>query len=111
MRTWKIDISEKIKNNKTIFGISGRPLGNQQRKIWKIDQEEEQYEEIVIIIAPHILSISSSFFLGFLGKSVRKCGTREAFLQKYKFQCSSSIMVSVEEGIKDALREGSGLDI
>ena len=111
MKTWKIDVSQKIKNNKTIFGISGRPLGVQQRKIWKIDLEEQKYDEIVVYIPPHILSVSSSFFLGFLGKSVRKCGAREAFLEKYKFKCSSSIMSSVEEGIKDALREGSGLDV
>lgn len=111
MKTLKIDISEKIKNNKTIFGISGRPLGNQQRKVWKIDQEEDKYEEIVIIVPAQYLSVSSSFFLGFLGKSVRKCGSRDAFLQKFKFQCSPSIMASVEEGIKDALRDGSGLDI
>lgn len=106
----EIDITTGIKNRETIFGVSGRPLGQKQRKILEIEKIEEEYEAITVVVPSHILYMSSSFFLGLFGKSVRKYGGSTAFLTKYIFKCSKDIMVSVEEGIKDALVVGDGLD-
>ena len=106
----EIDVSTDIINKNDAFGISGRKTGQIQRRKKQIDLIEKKYDEIVIIVPENFYYASSSFFLGLLGKSVRKCGSREAFLNKFKFKCTEDVLLSVEEGIKDALRKGNGLN-
>lgn len=99
----KINLLDGIPGSKGIFAISGRELGYKQRKHFKIDKIEDDYDKIEIIIDEKILFMSSSFFLGMFGESVRKCGTKEKFKEKFIFKANSQLDNNIEDGINDAL--------
>ena len=81
-----INLVEGIPNSKKIFAISGRDLGFKQRKYHKLDELEENNDTIEIKVADNIIFLSSSFFLGMFGDSVRKCGSKEKFKEKFIFK-------------------------
>lgn len=99
----KINLIDGIPGSKDIFAISGRDLGYKQRKHHKIDKLEEINEQLEIDIDPKIIFMSSSFFLGMFGDSVRKCGTKEKFKEKFIFKANSQLNNNIEDGINDAL--------
>lgn len=92
------------KKSKEIFAISGRELGYKQRKYHKMNRIEDENEEICIYIDEKIIFMSSSFFLGMFGDSVRKCKTKEKFKKKFIFEANSQLDNNIEDGINDALK-------
>ena len=88
MKKTKIEINliDGIPGSKDIFAISGRELGYKQRKHHKIDNIEKEYDKIIINIDEKIIFMSSSFFLGMFGSSVRNCKTKEKFKETGKKQ-------------------------
>ncbi|MCI8498930.1 MAG: hypothetical protein HFG33_06040 [Bacilli bacterium] len=99
-----INLIEGIPNSKKIFAISGRDLGFKQRKYHKLDELEENNDIIEVKIADNIIFLSSSFFLGMFGDSVRKCGSKEKFKEKFIFKTNGQIESNIEDGINDALK-------
>lgn len=88
---------------------SGRPRGEKVRDTLGFENEESQMDEYLIQIPQDTDSIHTSFFLGLFGPSVRKCGTRDAFLKKFKFQAPEGVMEDIEDGILQALKKSSVL--
>lgn len=99
-----IDITKGLPNAKKLFAISGRDLGIQQRKRHNLDRLEDKETTIKIEIPENIIFLSSSFFLGMFGDSVRKYRTKEEFLKKYNFITSPELEPNIEDGINDALK-------
>ena len=106
----EINILDGIPNSNNIFAISGRDLGYKQRKSLRIDQLEEKFDNIEIYVPDNIVILSSSFFLGFLGESVRKCGSREKFKEKFIFKTNGRLDNNIEDGITDALNDTNPLE-
>ena len=92
-----IDLLEGIPNSKKIFAISGRDLGFKQRKHHKLDEVEDNNDKIEIKIAENIIFLSSSFFLGMFGESVRKCGSKEKFKEKFIFKTNGQNYFNLKE--------------
>lgn len=65
---------------------SGRNRGEALRERYKLDVKEDQAEIVEIVIPGTTYTVSSSFFLGLFGPSVRKCGSVDDFEQKYRFK-------------------------
>lgn len=84
--------------------ISGREVGQKQRKILKLDQRDEDGNDYIMIFPENIVAIATSFFLGVFGKSVRKLG-RDKFTLKYEFQCSETVRKNIIDGVYDALND------
>ena len=99
-----IDLLEGITNANKIHAISGRDLGIRQRNYHKLDLIEDNNDKIEIKISDNIIFLSSSFFLGMFGDSVRKCGNKEKFKEKFIFKSNSQIDSNIEDGINDALK-------
>lgn len=99
-----INILDGIPNAKKIFAISGRDLGFKQRKYHKLNELEDNNNIIEIKIEDNIIFLSSSFFLGMFGESVRKCGSKEKFKEKFIFKTNGQIESNIEDGINDALK-------
>ena len=78
MKTKIIELKDYIEDRKI---ISGRKNGIEIREKLKIEDLENNNDIIEIIIPDDILSFNSSYFLGMLGKSVRKYKSKEAFLK------------------------------
>ena len=94
-----IDLKQYIQNKKV---LSGRDNGINLRKKLEIDKKENENDEIKILIPKEVFALNSSYFLGWLGKSVRKLG-KEKCEKKYHFECNEVIKLNIEDGINDAL--------
>ena len=65
---------------------SGRGRGEALRAQYGLDAKEDKSEVVEVFIPSSAYTVSSSFFLGLFGPSVRKCGTVDSFEQKYRFK-------------------------
>lgn len=82
----------------------GRPNGEAARRHFKIELLEESGSFPIEVIFPDSArTITSSFFLGMFGNSVRVAGTQEAFLNRFKFKANSRIENEIKVAIQEAL--------
>ena len=65
---------------------SGRERGEALRAKYFLDAKEDAAEVVDVVIPPGAYTVSSSFFLGLLGPSVRKCGSVDMFERKFRFK-------------------------
>lgn len=65
---------------------SGRDRGEALRTRFRIDSLENEAETVDVVIPDSTFTVSSSFFLGLLGPSVRKCGSVDKFESKFRFK-------------------------
>lgn len=65
---------------------SGRDRGEALRKKYDLDHKEDGAEVVDVVIPKTTYTVSSSFFLGLFGPSVRKCGSVDSFERKFNFR-------------------------
>lgn len=65
---------------------SGRDRGEALREKYSLDVQEDRAEVIEVLIPNSTYTVSSSFFLGLFGPSVRKCGSVDTFERKFRFR-------------------------
>ena len=65
--------------------FSGRDRGEALREKYGLDALDTA-AEVDVVIPESIWTVSSSFFLGMFGPSVRKCGSVDSFERKYRFK-------------------------
>lgn len=65
---------------------SGRDRGEALREKYLINVNEDSADRVDVVIPAGAYTVSSSFFLGLFGPSVRKCGSIDKFESKYRFQ-------------------------
>ncbi len=110
MEKINIGLYDKNKMSKYLV-LSGRDLGNQIRKYFKLDSCDNDDKKYEVIFPDNIISISTSFFLAVFGESVRKCKTKEKFEEKYSFKVNNNLKLNINDGIKDALNDVDGLSL
>lgn len=96
---------------KKLIVLSGRELGNNIRKRFKFDELDINDNKYEVVFPNSVISISTSFFLALFGESVRKCGSKEKFENKYLFNVNSSLKSNINDGITDALNNVDGLSL
>ena len=75
----------RVKDGQRVSKVfTGRDRGKYVREKSKIDEIEDKYDEINIVIPDNVYSINPSFFEEFLVNVVKKLG-KETFLNKFKF--------------------------
>lgn len=92
----RITLGDMLPANTKI--LSGREDGKNARLHYKLDEIDQQGIEVEVNIPSKFWTISSSYFLGCFGKSVRKLGV-ERFKQKYQFKCDPIFRSNIEDGI------------
>lgn len=97
-----IDLSNELNNNSRI--LTGAEAGCLARKKYNLDKIELEYDKIIIYIPETIYSVSPSFLFWMLGISIRKFRSEDAFLEKYQFNCDETVIKSVFDAIKRALK-------
>jgi hypothetical protein len=76
----------RVKDGNRISKVfTGRDRGKFVREESHIDEIEQKFDSVEIIIPNNIYSINPSFFEEFLVNVVRKLG-KEAFLEKFQFK-------------------------
>lgn len=101
-----IDLAQFKTEGAWVF--SGRPRGTKIRERVNVDAIDQTDEATEVQIPTEILGINPSFFLGLFGPSVRKFG-REGFESKYHFKCNPLVLLDIEDGINQALKETNPL--
>ena len=96
----KIDLS---KMGGPLF--SGREKGRLNRVKYHLDAIDASDIQVDVVIPDDTYSITSSFFMGLFGKSIRELGDRNEFFQKYRFKMPDKFRNKVEIYIDRALRE------
>ena len=106
--TFTIKLDKYLRNVGDI--LSGRDIGQDIRKKIDLENLEKQYDKIEIVLPEYVIGINPSFFLGFLGDSVRNCSSKENFLDKfqiiYDIDKNTYLIEDIEDGIERALKEG-----
>lgn len=88
--------------------FTGRSRGEESRRRLGLDKIGE--DEIVEVTIPDdVYTITSSYFLGLFGPSVRKAGSREKFMEKFVFKAPAHVSEKLGDFITRALREQQNL--
>ena len=103
----KIDSIDLTPDNKEVKVLSGRDKGEQLREFFLLDSLDKVIKGVTIVYIPDdIYSISSGYFLGLFGKSIRCLGELN-FRKRYHFVCENCLLSNIDDGIKQALKIGS----
>ena len=89
--------------------FSGREKGRLNREKYQLDGIDSSDIEVEVIIPDDTYSITSSFFMGLFGKSIREIGNKEDFLHKYRFRTPDKFKNKLDVYIERALREKTAL--
>ena len=65
--------------------LSGRNRGAAARAEYDLDNAEDRADIVQIVIPDNTYTVTSSFFLGLFGDSVRKCGSIGNFESKFRY--------------------------
>jgi hypothetical protein len=84
---------------------TGRDRGERLRGRLGLDAFDSSEVVVRVVVPEATYSISSSFFLGLFGPSIVKFGSKDLFLQKYKFETSAFLLGVIEKHIARALQE------
>lgn len=84
---------------------TGRDRGERLREQLGLDAFDSSEVVVRVVVPEATYSISSSFFLGLFGPSIVKLGSRDSFLQKYRFETSAFLISLIEKHIARALQE------
>lgn len=98
-----IDLSEFRTEGVLVF--AGRDRGMDVRRKAGLDDVDKQERCVEVRIPDDTFSLTSSFFLGLFGDSVRMLG-EELFRQRYTF-VGLAIREVLDDGIREALRTDS----
>ena len=100
----KLDLGD-VRTSTEAKVFAGRSRGTKCRQYFHIESLDADPSVIVRIEVPKdTLAITTSFLLSFLGPSMLKAGTEEAFTKKYVFDCPDYIRPSIKEGIERAFK-------
>ena len=87
----------------------GRANGLQASDKFKLDSLDNQEGVVEVIVPQSTYALNSSFFLGMFDKSIKHAGSRESFLNKYKFTASKEILATIDNCIDRALLDKGSL--
>lgn len=88
--------------------FTGRSRGSESRKRLGLDSLPPG-EHVEVIIPSEVYTITSSYFLGLFGPSVREAGSREKFLERFSFKAPPHIGDKLGDLVTRALREQQDL--
>ena len=98
----------RIELSPQILVYTGRSRGRVDRKAFKVDLLDRSAGSVQIIVPNNIYSMTSSYFLEFLGDSIRYLG-EEKFREKYQIIAPAHVTKKIDDWIARALREKKGL--
>lgn len=82
----------------------GRPKGELGREKLRLSSAEATSDLIVIVVPPDTFAINSSFLLGLVGPAIKAMGSRDAFLQKYRFEATDQQHADfLDEAVDEAI--------
>lgn len=96
------DIAGGVRN------ISGHERGAEARRRYALDSLDESGKIASIVIPDEIDAVAASFFQGMFSESVKRFGSKDAFLRHYKFVARPMMMEQILRGIDRSLTNRHG---
>ena len=81
----------------------GRAKGIFSRKQLSIDETDAAPGPVTIRIPADTYSVNSSFFLGMFGPSLDYFGSRESFMEHYRFEAPHHVMETLDSVMQTVL--------
>ena len=88
--------------------FTGRARGLSDRARLKLDDIDKKDETVRVLIPSDVYTVTSSYFLGLFGESIRALG-RDDFIRRYSFDSPSHIAHKIDDWISRALRSKKNL--
>lgn len=88
-----------------VRNLSGHERGLSVREELRIDELDVAKEPVRVVIPPDLYAVTTSFFQGMFAKSVKRFGSRDAFLEHYRFDGTTSVLRQIDRGILAVLTE------
>lgn len=88
--------------------FTGRSRGLADRKKLRLDQLDQAQDNVVVRIPQGVYTVTSSYFLGLFGESIRFLG-RDGFLTHYIFEAPTHVAQKIDDWIARALRNKKSL--
>jgi hypothetical protein len=85
--------------------LVGRDQGEQCRRQFGLAAQDVIFDQVEVRIPESTYSMSSSFFLGMFGPSIKAAGTVENFFSKYQFTTSTLLRSVIEPCVSRVLLE------
>lgn len=101
-----VDLSQWSSSGSRVF--SGRDRGREVRAQAELNRLDTEGDQVTVRVPPETFSITSSFFLGMFGQSVRALGESE-FRRRYQFDIDADLLPQIDHGIRYAQRVSSPL--
>lgn len=89
----------------------GRANGVNARRRVNGDKLDVAEEPVEVRIPEDAYSVNSSFFLGLFGPSLKHFGTREAFLDHYKFVAPEHVVTAIDSIMDRAISSRGRLHV
>ncbi|WP_313078366.1 hypothetical protein [Agrobacterium pusense] len=86
-----------------VHNLSGHDRGRAARNFFNLSELDNVDDIVVVSVPEHIYTITSSFFQGMFADSVKRLGTREDFLSRYRFDADPVVLQQIEQGIRASL--------
>ena len=96
----RLDLNHHRSHGTRVF--AGRDRGKSVRDAVDLDARDLEPGTVDVVVPQDTLYVSSSFFLGLFGKSVRTLG-EDAFRAKYRFS-GGDITSTLDAGVREALK-------
>lgn len=103
MEIKKINLLKFRGARSTLF--TGRPQGEDARKVLELDKKDLSEDKFIIIIPKGTTSFNPSFYLGLLFKSIKKLGITK-FESKYIFEFEDIDNVERMKVLKENFEDG-----
>ena len=99
----------EFKTSPTSRVFSGRPRGEECRRLMKLDEHDAAGDHVSVIIPRDIFSINMSFFLAVFGASVQHYKTSESFYAHYSFEGPAVHLKAIGAYVQEALQSSIAL--
>lgn len=81
----------------------GRAVGEALRALMLLDEADERGQPVVLHVPANTYTVSSGFFLGLFGPSIRKAGSAQAFRQRVSIEAPEFLQGCFKTWIQVAL--------
>ena len=92
-----------------VRNLSGHERGLHAREHFSLDASDLAPQPVRVLVPHDVYAITTSFFQGMFAESVNRFGSRDAFLEHYRFDANAPVLRQVDRGISAVLTERHNL--
>lgn len=98
----EINLAQLTRNGE-VRNLAGHERGQAARALFELDRLDKSAEPIVVVVPEDVYLLSPSFIQGMFSESIKSLGDRSAFLGRYSFRATPSVLRQIDSGIASSL--------